>query len=1787
MLGLIGVGAAVLFSGYSQILRTNSNITNGLEAKNDLNANATTMAATSVLSADTTVLCPPTAAYNETTNCSTSTTPPPTKLAAIAGQTQLPANTAGVSGTGAGQPREVGVFVAGSGMKQLDAWGHYYIVCRWENPTAPGSAPAFMIISGGPDGTLQTKCTDTAAQGDDLIIEWPVTVAVNRSAVWQATSTAGGSQVQFGQVGTQLVVDQGGDLTTPGNLTVGGTTNVQGLTATSITDTGALTAGSVTTTGNVTGNSLTITGNGTIGGTFGVTGATSLSTLATSGVATLNSATITNNATVGGTLGVTGATSLGSLAVAAGETVGGTLAVTGDTNLASTLETGGLATLNSAAVTNNATVGGTLGVTGATSLSTLTTTGNVGIGGNLTVAGTTNLTGNLTGTTATFTGAVTASNFVGSTSGSTIVWGTSIVPLANGGTSYSATSPLDLLGYLGGTNASNLVLGTIPSGRIAAGEITSAQMAAPDVSTQVGPYYQVYVDSAGRVISGSGTIPVANEISDGVGEFITADPTNGLTFDTSNALRMRVTLSGLIGIGTGAPTTSLDLSKETDALALPSGTTAQRPGTPVNGEIRYNSDSAIKDLEAYVNGAWSQILVSGGSGGIITSGVYLGTSASATNPQRASDVTTGLFSPAVGTVSVSSLGVEIERTSTNGVAIGTTYAASSPPTNGLIVQGNVGIGTTTVANPLDVNGSVAVGTLAGTVTGAANELIVGGNVGIGTASPSSVLHIVDSSAQITSYKAVEIAASETSSTASMSKIGLDIQSNGTWNGGGASNTGLNVNVSGGTLNYAAIFMGGFVGIGTAFPDAALALSGSAPQTIDMTSASSGAGNALTIAAGGAAFPGTSTGGDLILQGGYGTGSSNIQFQAPRCPPSTLCTGGIPYFTDLYIQGTTGNIGISSSSPAASLDLSQRTDAAALPSGLLSQRPSGINGEIRYSQTDNAMEVFVNGVWEDLITSGGSTSGINLGTSAGATNPHRTGEVGTGLFSATSGTVSIAGLGSDIVDFSGTGENLLGTIVAGSYSVGYQINGSNAVWQDVTNYDLAVGATTMPTSLSQVGGGFNGMNNVAVGYAALSANTTGTGNTAMGAGAMQDNVTGQNNTAVGVEAMLNNTADWNTAVGEVALYSNTTGTNNTAVGDNALFTNTTGGYNTALGNNAMANSDTGSENVAIGDEALYANTVDGEVAVGAAALQNNTTGFQNTAIGFQALNSNTTGHDNVALGFNTLHTGATGNYNTALGNFAMALNTAGQHNTSVGWFSLGINTTGANNTVLGYSVASSTLDGGSNNILIGTSSAVDTPAAGTNNFLDIGNAIYATGLGSTPLIGIGSAAPNSSLDISQRTDAMSLPSGTTAQRPASAVNGMIRYNADSGITTAEGYFNNAWQQFVTTGSGGTSSIYLGTSASATNPQRNGQPDTGLYSASVAHVSVAVDVSGTGTQVADFTGSSLNLPVAKESLLIAGSNALWQDGFNNLAVGPTVFSSSLTSGQFNVAIGAQSLSSDTTGSNNTAVGAQTLFRSSTGANNVAVGTNVLQGNTTGASNTGVGSGALFLTTTGANNTALGAQAGFSNTTGTNNTLIGFQVAENNLATGSSNILIGIDSTTDTFGATTSTAIGIGQGVKPGTNDVGIGYQALNATAGDSQNNTAVGYQTLKANTTGTNNTAVGKSALASNTQGILNTALGRNALLSNTLGNENTALGSNALQATTTGQLNVAIGYQSLVGNSTGVSNTAVGTNSLFSNSTGTNNTALGYAVGSTTLATEFQQHPDRYEQRGGHADLQHK
>jgi hypothetical protein len=90
-------------------------------------------------------------------------------------------------------------------------------------------------------------------------------------------------------------------------------------------------------------------------------------------------------------------------------------------------------------------------------------------------------------------------------------------------------------------------------------------------------------------------------------------PDTGATI-SFNSLNGNGLFSGLIGIGSVSPASSLDISQKTDAVSLPVGTTGTRP-TGVNGMIRYNS--ALPGLEAYVNGVWSTVQSSGTTSGVL------------------------------------------------------------------------------------------------------------------------------------------------------------------------------------------------------------------------------------------------------------------------------------------------------------------------------------------------------------------------------------------------------------------------------------------------------------------------------------------------------------------------------------------------------------------------------------------------------------------------------------------------------------------------------------------------------------------------------------------------------------------------------------------------------------------------------------------------------------------------------------------------------------------------------------------------------------------------------------------------------------------------------------------------------------------------------------------------------------------------------------------------------------------------------------------------------------------
>jgi hypothetical protein len=129
--------------------------------------------------------------------------------------------------------------------------------------------------------------------------------------------------------------------------------------------------------------------------------------------------------------------------------------------------------------------------------------------------------------------------------------------------------------------------------------------------------------------------------------------------------------------------------------------------------------------------------------------------------------------------------------------------------------------------------------------------------------------------------------------------------------------------------------------------------------------------------------------------------------------------------------------------------------------------------------------------------------------------------------------------------------------------------------------------------------------------------------------------------------------------------------------------TSGVWNTALGAQALNHDTTGHQNTATGYQSLFSNTIGGQnTASGALSLFSNLEGQSNTATGYQSLFGNTIGGQNTASGAFSLFRNLNGLGNTADGYKALVYNTSGSYNTAVGADALRRSTIGDNNTAIG-------------------------------------------------------------------------------------------------------------------------------------------------------------------------------------------------------------------------------------------------------------------------------------------------------------------------------------------------------------------------------------------------------------------------------------------------------------------------------------------------------------------------
>ncbi|MEX2514736.1 MAG: immunoglobulin-like domain-containing protein [Candidatus Paceibacterota bacterium] len=492
----------------------------------------------------------------------------------------------------------------------------------------------------------------------------------------------------------------------------------------------------------------------------------------------------------------------------------------------------------------------------------------------------------------------------------------------------------------------------------------------------------------------------------------------GIGGDSGTGQLMVVDAAGQVGIGTSTPIVSLDIN-HTDAVRLPVGTSAQRPSGE-SGYIRYNSDTA--QFEGFYAGAWQ------GLGGVIDvdQDTYI-TAEESTDDDHlrfytagseqmtitaAGDVGIGTDNPAerlevagsggtrflvsddtgyaafrLDAASGETSALDFAQAGTNIWGLGMKqqsgnddfwiWDAPSGDTPRFVidaVSGDVGIGTTSPANTLDVDGGIDADTLN---TGQGDNELYAMDQDVQmtddvTFASVDTATITTDSFSATSADFVDLTADNATTTnffASLANFttaifdnltatiatitNLEVDNATTTNLVATDATTTNLTATGQTDLATTTVTGDFtVNTDNLYVDESTGVVG-----IGINSPSSYSDNVLDLG-GGLAFDGQTMfrrlGNDFEI-GDMHSGDGNIH-------NLYFFTNGNSN-TDLSIIES-GNIGIATRTPAVSLDINA-TDAVRLPVGTSAERPSGEAGFIRYNSENSQFEGFYAGAWQGL------------------------------------------------------------------------------------------------------------------------------------------------------------------------------------------------------------------------------------------------------------------------------------------------------------------------------------------------------------------------------------------------------------------------------------------------------------------------------------------------------------------------------------------------------------------------------------------------------------------------------------------------------------------------------------------------------------------------------------------------------------------------------------------------------------------------------------------------------
>lgn len=569
-----------------------------------------------------------------------------------------------------------------------------------------GLPPTWTTISGG--GSVTTVSV-TSANG----FTGSVATATSTPAITIGTSLTGllkgnGTALALATAGTDYQAPI--TLTTTGTsgaaTLVGNTLNVPNYSGTAYLAGTGLTLTTNTFSVNTSQNISTLS-NLTTNGLIKTSGGTGALSIATAGTDYLTP--------TGSAAGLTGLLPAQIPSLDASKITTGSFAVAQIPNLdASKITTGTLPVANGGTGLATFGTGGLLYSTGTTNLGTV---GNGSAGQMLLITGTTPTWQSMNGdATITGTGAITiaAGAVTGGTGGKITDATITGADLAVGAVDLTTTDVTGTLPIaLGGTNST----ATPTNGGVGFGTGTAHAYTAAGISGQLlqsnGAAAPTWVNAptAGWGLTGNaGTTPAT--------QYIGTSDLQPLVFRTNGTEAARILTSGNVGIGTTTPQSKLDVVGGLAVGATYAGTTAAPAnGAIIQGNVGIGTSTPASSLHLDKAGSGNYVRFT--EGGTLRG--LIGISGGG------NDLVIGDLDNQMAIRSESDLLFSIIATERMRISSG----------------GNVGIGTTSPVNRLDIEGGLAVGaTYSGTSAASTNGAIIEGNVGIGNPSPTAKLDIV-------------------------------------------------------------------------------------------------------------------------------------------------------------------------------------------------------------------------------------------------------------------------------------------------------------------------------------------------------------------------------------------------------------------------------------------------------------------------------------------------------------------------------------------------------------------------------------------------------------------------------------------------------------------------------------------------------------------------------------------------------------------------------------------------------------------------------------------------------------------------------------------------------------------------------------------------------------------------------------------------------------------------------------------------------------------------------------